>query len=128
MKKMKIHKTAVFMHDGAPPHFSNPVRLWLNETLPGRWIGREGSKEKKETKPPMVWPPYSPDLTPCDYFLWGHVKDEVYREGVPEDLKQLRKRIKKVFQEMPQEMVDNAVDGFKRRLVKCIEEAGGHVE
>ncbi|GBM60640.1 hypothetical protein AVEN_73312-1 [Araneus ventricosus] len=22
--------------------------------------------------------PLSPDLTPCDFFLWGHVKDKVY--------------------------------------------------
>lgn len=24
------------------------------------------------------WPPYSQDLNPCDTFLWGHLKDEVY--------------------------------------------------
>ncbi|GBN58961.1 hypothetical protein AVEN_263603-1 [Araneus ventricosus] len=24
------------------------------------------------------WPPYSPDLTLCDYFLWGTLKDTVY--------------------------------------------------
>ncbi|GBM98968.1 hypothetical protein AVEN_181010-1 [Araneus ventricosus] len=24
------------------------------------------------------WPPYSPDLNPCDSFLWGYIKDKVY--------------------------------------------------
>ena len=26
----------------------------------------------------IEWPPRSPDLTPCDYFLWGHLKNKVY--------------------------------------------------
>jgi hypothetical protein len=25
-----------------------------------------------------VWPPRFPDATPCDFFLWGYVKDQVY--------------------------------------------------
>jgi hypothetical protein len=25
-----------------------------------------------------VWPPRHPDLTPCDFFLWGFVKEAVY--------------------------------------------------
>jgi hypothetical protein len=25
------------------------------------------------------WPPYSPDLNPCNYFLWGFQKDAVYK-------------------------------------------------
>ncbi len=52
----------VFMHDGSPPHYAGPVRSWLNEKFPGKWIGRRG---------PIKWPPRSSDLAPCDYFLWG---------------------------------------------------------
>ena len=59
-----------FMQDGAPPHFARTVRSWLDEQLPGRWIGRRGSYD---------WPARSPDLTPCDFFLWGWAKEEVYR-------------------------------------------------
>ena len=29
---------------------------------------------------PIDWPAHSPDLTPCDNFLWGHVKDFVFRD------------------------------------------------
>jgi hypothetical protein len=25
-----------------------------------------------------MWPPRSPDLSPPDFFLWGHLKDTVY--------------------------------------------------
>ena len=27
----------------------------------------------------LFWPPRSPDLTPCDFFLWGYVKDNAYK-------------------------------------------------
>ena len=27
-----------------------------------------------------VWPPRLPDLTPCDFFLWGYLKAKVYEQ------------------------------------------------
>ena len=40
------------------------------------------------------WPAHSPDLTPCDFYLWDAVKSRVYTDGnlVP-DLATLRARI-----------------------------------
>ncbi|GFY31889.1 uncharacterized protein TNCV_2620261 [Trichonephila clavipes] len=29
---------------------------------------------------PHAWPPRSPDLSPCDYWLWGYLKSQVYRD------------------------------------------------
>ncbi|KAJ3660913.1 hypothetical protein Zmor_005340 [Zophobas morio] len=55
--------------DGAPPHFGRIVRNWCDETYPHGWIGRGGA---------IAWPPRSPDLNPCDFFLWVHLKDLVY--------------------------------------------------
>ena len=40
--------------------------------------------------PLLPWPPRSPDLTPCDYFLWGYVKDQVFIPPMPLDLAELR--------------------------------------
>ena len=36
-----------------------------------------------------TWPPRSPDLTPPDFYLWGHLKARVYRNNprTIEDLK-----------------------------------------
>jgi hypothetical protein len=28
---------------------------------------------------PISWPPSSPDLTPCDFYLWVYLKDQVYQ-------------------------------------------------
>jgi len=60
-----------FMQDGAPAHYASDVRDWLDEKFRARWIGRRGS---------IDWPARSPDLTPADFFLWGYVKDIVYKK------------------------------------------------
>ena len=58
------------MQDGAAPHFLKDVREWLDRTFPERWLGCRG---------PHKWPARCPDLTPCDFFLWGWAKEEVYK-------------------------------------------------
>src|SRR5580765_6641648 len=70
-----------FQQDGAPPHYSRLVTEHLNLTFPGRWIGRGG---------PINWPARSPDLTPLDFYLWGHLKEKVYhdRPTTPENMKE----------------------------------------
>lgn len=64
-----------FMHDGAPPHFTLAVRQHLHEIFPEHWIGRGNDA-------PIHWPARSPDLTPCDFFMWGAVKSKVYSSPV----------------------------------------------
>jgi len=54
-------------------HFSLITRQYLNDHFPGKWIGRNG---------PVEWPPRSPDLNPIDFYLWGHVKSEVFSTPV----------------------------------------------
>ena len=57
----QMDSTKVFyMHDGAPPHYAQSVRQFLDEKFPDRWISRRG---------PIEWPARSPDLTPTDFFL-----------------------------------------------------------
>jgi len=58
-----------FMYDGAPPHFCCIACQYVNDHFPGKWIGRNG---------PVEWSPRSPDLNPIDFYLWGHVKSDVY--------------------------------------------------
>ena len=61
---LMIRSQMYFQHDGAPPHYTRHVRVYLNESFPNRWLGHIG---------PVAWPPRSPDLTPLDYYLWKHV-------------------------------------------------------
>jgi len=52
-------------------------------------IGRTGQEDDAL----MRWPPRSPDLTPCDFFLWGFVKDTAFVPPLPANLQDLRNRI-----------------------------------
>ncbi|KAJ8962876.1 hypothetical protein NQ318_001284 [Aromia moschata] len=68
-RTLRILRQTWCLHDGAPPHFARQVRDFLNVEHPNRWIGRNG---------PIHWPARSPDLTPCDFYLWGYMKQLVY--------------------------------------------------
>ena len=57
----------ILQQDGAPAHWHQSVRSFLNDNLPNRWIGRAGPNDQHFCK----WPPRSPDLTVCDFYLWG---------------------------------------------------------
>ena len=87
----------VFQQDVAPPHWGLIVRDFFNETFPNRWIGRNG---------PTPWLPRSPDNTPLDFFLWGYVKDRVYRTPV-RDVETLQSRIIDVLATVNEEMLES---------------------
>ena len=70
--------------DGAPAHTAKKTLEWLTERVGGRVIS-EGAT--------ISWPPRSPDLTPPDFFLWGHIKQMVYRDN-PSTLTELKAAIR----------------------------------
>lgn len=106
-----------FQQDGAPAHFSLTVRNYLNNVFPQRWIGRGGS---------IHWPARSPDLTPLDFFLWGYLKDHVFKT-VPEDLEELRNRILEKCIALNNNL-QNVQLAFKDRIFACLEVNGAHFE
>ncbi len=74
------------------------------------------------------WPPRSPDVTPCDFFLWGHLKYKVYTSP-PIDLNdsQACKQEVALLANDPA-MFRRAVHGILRCCQTCIDRNGGHVE
>lgn len=119
LKTYGIQKNIIFMQDGAPPHWGKMVRDWLNQKFPNRWIGR-GS-------PNMPWPPRSPDLTPCDFFLWGFVKSKVYNTE-PADIESLRDKLIDSFNLITPEMRTKTLLEYRKRLLQIVENGGDHVE
>ncbi|GBM14225.1 hypothetical protein AVEN_167309-1 [Araneus ventricosus] len=72
------------MQNGAPPHIATPVKQLLNLHFGnGRIISRHF---------PTAWPPRSPDLNTCDFWLSGYLKDVVYGDPIA-NLAELRNRI-----------------------------------
>lgn len=57
---LNIIRSMWYQHDGAPAHSTRLVRYFLNRQFGQRWVGRGG---------PISYPPRSPDLTPCDFFV-----------------------------------------------------------
>lgn len=107
-----------YQQDGAPPHYGLNVRRLLNETFVERWIGRRGTIE---------WPPRSPDLTPLDYFLWGYVKERVYKTNL-HNLDELRRRIIEEIRSIPREIIRRASESFYNRIGYCQQVNGGQFE
>ena len=89
-----------------PPHWGLIVCDILNKTFPNQWIGRNG---------PTSWPPRSPDITSLDFFLWGYVKDRVYRTPV-RDVETFQSRIIDVFATVNEEMLENTWREIEYRL------------
>ena len=109
-----------FQHDGAPPHYTRHVRDYLDESFPNRWLGRGG---------PVAWPPRSPDLTPLDYYLWGHMKTLVYETKV-DSREALRDRIFAVAEHIHNHPgnIASATQSLFMRAKNCIAAGGGHFE
>ena len=111
-------RKAVFQQDGAPPHFAMPVRAFLDTQFPERWLGRAG---------PMVWAARSPDLSPLDFFLWGHLKNKVY-ETRPTTIQELKDKICDEAEKITEEMCNKAILCFRKRLQYCVDCDGQNVE
>ena len=120
---LNVRQDLIFQLDGAPCHFSADVREWLNVNFRGKWIRRATDQDDNFADRP----PRSPDLTPLDFFLWGRIKAIVYKDR-PENLVQLKNRIREACLEIPAAHVRNAVCRFKKNLIKCIENNGGSAE
>lgn len=108
----------IFQQDGAPPHYAHTVRQYLDNTFPDRWIGRRGAQE---------WPARSPDLSPLDFFLWGHLKSKIYNPR-PQSLDDLRQRIINECQQVSPEILHNVRNRFEQNLYYCMEVGGQHFE
>lgn len=108
----------IYQHDGAPAHSSNTVRDFLNLQYP-RWIGRVG---------PISWPPRSPDLTPLDFFVWGFLKQEVYRTEVI-CLQDLSRRLDAAIIKLRNDVSLRAtVVSMRKRARACIRCGGGQFQ
>jgi len=108
----------VFMHDGALSHFALSVRAWLDQKFPGLWLGRRG---------PHEWSARGPDLTPCDFFLWGWATEEVHR-AKPHTMEQLKDRIRNVITNMPHHFLHKTVDSIPGRLRKLVDATSAYIE
>jgi inhibitor of nuclear factor kappa-B kinase subunit alpha len=111
----KSYKKYYFLQDGAPSHTSNQVQDWLSSKFGTKFIDKS------------QWPAHSPDLNPCDFFLWGYLKSRVYMP-MPKDLAELKSNLDREVKNLPKDVLKSTFLNFKKRLNLVISANGGHFE
>ena len=96
--------------------FKNHSLGVLRELFPGRLISLRGD---------VGWPARSPDLSPCDFFLWGYLKEKVFKHR-PRSLEDLKERIRQEIDATPPEITRRVMTNFRERLQQCVTNNGRH--
>ena len=116
----KILKTAEYkkyylQQDGASPHTAMTMQTWLHDKFEKKFIDKN------------MWPPRSPDLNPCDFFLWGHLKKSVYKP-LPKTIDQLKANLVREIKNISKDMLNSVFLNFQKRCELIISAEGGHIE
>jgi len=98
----------IFMQDGAKPHTAAGSLTVLDEIAPDRIKDH---------------PAKSPDMN-CIEDLWSHMDREIRKQRNIQDIHQLQKRLQKIWNAIPLELVQASVDSMPRRLDACIKLRG----
>jgi len=74
----------------------------------------------------VPWPPCSPDLSACDFFLWGYLKSKVCVQK-PRTVNNLKISIREEIAILPQEMLVHVMQNFEEMLRTCVQQEGRHL-
>jgi len=93
----------ILNHDNAPSHTSHPVQLFL---------AKHGTAQLQQ-------PPYSPDLAPCDFFLFPRLKKvpKGHRFEATEDIK---RNLTKTLLDILKEKFAKCFQQWQKRWAKCV--------
>lgn len=100
-----------FQQDGARAHTSAVSRAWLDENIPN-YIEN--------------WPPNSPDLSPIEN-LWSILSNSVYKDPEPKTLDQLKRRLRKAWNSISPETLQNLIESLPRRMKAVIANKGNTI-
>jgi hypothetical protein len=101
--------------DGATIHTANTTTTFMQEFFGEPVIGGG------------LWPPRSPDLTPADFFLWGCLKDRVYRNN-PRNLEEPKHNIEANVNSINEQTLRKVARNIVKRVDACLHEGGGHFQ
>ena len=111
MWKLSCPRILDFHHDNAPAHTSAVATAELVE------FGYE--------LPPH--PPYSPDLAPCDFFLFPNLKKSLAGQKF-ESNEEIIAATEAYFADLQKTFFLDGLKKLENRRVKCIEQKGDYVE
>jgi hypothetical protein len=71
--------------------------------------------------------PRSPDLNPCDFFLWGYLKAKLYNP-LPKTLDDLEANIEREIKNILKNILEKTFSNFEERCKLVISAEGGHIK
>ncbi|GFG35962.1 hypothetical protein Cfor_02926, partial [Coptotermes formosanus] len=80
-----------------------------------------GTEERTVSK--GLWPPRSPDLSTCDFYVWGYLKGKVYKSN-PHTLDELRKDIRSAVETIGVPVLRTVYPNMVTRAQRCIYSQG----
>ena len=107
-----------FQQDGATSHTARQSMTAVRELFGNHVISRFDD---------IPWPPRSPDLSVCEFLMWGYLKNRVHTTR-PRTLDELKQRIQDEFRGIPVEMLQWALGNLNGRLKECIRRGGRHLQ
>jgi hypothetical protein len=73
------------------------------------------------------WLPNSRDLNPCDYFLWGFLKEKIFPKKL-QTIVELRAAIIQACNEITEDMCRQVINIITIRVEEVARRNGGHTE
>jgi hypothetical protein len=120
LKRKRINNKIIYMQDGATAHTALATRDLLRESFANRLIGLHLE---------VPWPSHSPDLNPCDFFLWGYLKDNLFgsSKSYP-SVDALEDKIRFILNNIDKQLLIDVIANFEVRVDKCFNANGFNFE
>ena len=104
-------KSWLLHHDNASRHNALSIRQFLAE----------------KNIAVLEQPPYSPDLAPCDFFLFPKLKGII--KGIHfEGVEAIKRAVTTELRGIPEESFQQCIEAWQRRMDKCIRLEGDYFE
>ena len=107
-----------FQQDGATCLTARENMTLLRGPFPGKLISRFGDVE---------WPARSPNLSALDFYLWGYLKERVYRDN-PKTITELKEAIATEIRSIGPGVTSAVMNSMKKRAQICIQSGGRHMK
>jgi inhibitor of nuclear factor kappa-B kinase subunit alpha len=106
---------AFFQQDSATPHTARDSVEELRQVFGDRIVSRG------------LWPARSPDLNPCDFYLWGNLKQKVYKTN-PHTIEELKENIRNEVSAISPSELQRVITNLVRRCQECARADGDHFQ
>jgi histone-lysine N-methyltransferase SETMAR len=107
----KTVRTVMLHHDNASSH---------NAAVVTQYLRNEGVER-------LPHPPYSPDLAPCDFFLFPRIKKELSGKSF-DKVEHLARAVQAVVDGISKREYEKSFESWQNRLKRCIEFNGEYFE